>query len=51
MTNQAKQQFLKENGWHNPFNGDKWYQLNVSSNHPYHSGISAKLAYKLVKQK
>lgn len=51
MTNKAKQEYLKKNGWYNLFNGDKWYQSNVLSNHPHHSGIKAKDAYKLVKQK
>ena len=50
MTNQAKQQYLKKNGWYNPFNGDKWYQSSVLTNHPAYSGIKAKEAYKLVKQ-
>lgn len=50
MTNQAKQQYLKKNGWYNPFNSNMWYPFNVSSNLRIHSGIKAKEAYKLVKQ-
>jgi hypothetical protein len=50
MTNQAKQEFLKKNGWYNPFNGDKWYPSNILSNLPQHGGIKAKEAYKLAKQ-